>query len=147
MSNECLHFPTNQMAISVNILMIVNRLSYKCSSLHFNEFHWQVINITYPDSKVNGANMGPTWALSAPDGPLHPHEPCYLGFYRRQEANPPPDLGKCIRPGKVTCAGVFVIHFVDLRVSVYSLSKALRCAVLKHSVNNHYAFGNSKNPN
>ena len=22
-----------------------------------------------PDSKVYGANMGPTWALSAPDGP------------------------------------------------------------------------------
>ena len=22
-----------------------------------------------PDSKVHGANMGPTWALSAPDGP------------------------------------------------------------------------------
>ena len=27
-----------------------------------------------PDSKVHGANMGPTWVLSAPDGP---HEPCY----------------------------------------------------------------------
>ena len=24
---------------------------------------------SYPDSKVNGANMGPTWVLSAPDGP------------------------------------------------------------------------------
>ena len=24
---------------------------------------------TYPDSKVHGANMGPTWVLSAPDGP------------------------------------------------------------------------------
>ena len=23
----------------------------------------------HPDSKVHGANMGPTWALSAPDGP------------------------------------------------------------------------------
>ena len=22
-----------------------------------------------PDSKVHGANMGPTWVLSAPDGP------------------------------------------------------------------------------
>ena len=32
----------------------------------------------YPDSKVHGANMGPTWVLSAPDGP---HEPCYLGNY------------------------------------------------------------------
>ena len=25
--------------------------------------------MTYPDSKVHGANMGPTWVLSAPDGP------------------------------------------------------------------------------
>ena len=24
---------------------------------------------TIPDSKVHGANMGPTWVLSAPDGP------------------------------------------------------------------------------
>ena len=23
----------------------------------------------YPDDKLNGANMGPTWVLSAPDGP------------------------------------------------------------------------------
>ena len=23
----------------------------------------------YPDSKVNGAHMGPTWVLSAPGGP------------------------------------------------------------------------------
>ena len=30
-----------------------------------------------PDSKVHGANMGPTRALLAPDGP---HEPCYLGM-------------------------------------------------------------------
>ena len=31
-----------------------------------------------PDSKVHGANMGPTWVLSAPCGP---HEPCYQGCY------------------------------------------------------------------
>ena len=35
-----------------------------------------------PDSKVHGANMGPTWVLSAPDGshvgPMN-HEPCYQG--------------------------------------------------------------------
>ena len=33
-----------------------------------------------PDSKVHGANMGPTWVLSAPDGP---HEPCYQGCWSR----------------------------------------------------------------
>ena len=27
-----------------------------------------VITFTIPDSKVHGANMGPTWVLSAPDG-------------------------------------------------------------------------------
>ena len=26
-------------------------------------------DVSYPDNKVHGANMGPTWALSAPDGP------------------------------------------------------------------------------
>ena len=37
--------------------------------------HWRVIQLdsrfrlTSPDSKVHGANMGPTWVLSAPDGP------------------------------------------------------------------------------
>ena len=32
------------------------------------------------DSKTHGANMGPTWVLSAPDGaPRWPHEPCYQG--------------------------------------------------------------------
>ena len=29
-----------------------------------------------PDSKIHGANMGPIWVLSVPDGP---HEPCYQG--------------------------------------------------------------------
>ena len=33
----------------------------------------------FPDSKVHGPNMGPTWVLSAPDGPHVEHEPCYQG--------------------------------------------------------------------
>ena len=32
--------------------------------------------LPYLDSKVHGANMGPTWVLSVSDGP---HEPCYQG--------------------------------------------------------------------
>ena len=28
-----------------------------------------VFRQTCPDNKVRGANMGPTWVLSAPDGP------------------------------------------------------------------------------
>ena len=36
----------------------INYFRYICLSSHF-----------YPDSKVHGVNMGPTWVLSAPDGP------------------------------------------------------------------------------
>ena len=40
---------------------------------HYCKHHFQRIflknNIQYPDSKVHGDNMGPTWVLSAPDGP------------------------------------------------------------------------------
>ena len=35
-------------------------------------FHWQRSSnaeTLYPDNKIHGANMGPTWVLSAPDGP------------------------------------------------------------------------------
>ena len=34
----------------------------------------------FPDSNVHGANMGPTWVLSAPDGPhVGPNEAAYQG--------------------------------------------------------------------
>ena len=34
-----------------------------------------------PDNKVHGANMGPTWVLSAPDGShVGRMKPCYLGL-------------------------------------------------------------------
>ena len=36
----------------------------------------EVLPIVTPDSKVHGANMGPTWVLLALDGP---HKPCYQG--------------------------------------------------------------------
>ena len=32
-------------------------------------FPLTTITDTFPDNKVHGANMGPTWVLSAPDGP------------------------------------------------------------------------------
>ena len=38
----------------------------------FRELHWILMGfseIFSPDSKVHGANIGPTWVLSAPDGP------------------------------------------------------------------------------
>ena len=40
----------------------------------------------YPDSKVHGANMGPTWVLSAP---CWPHEPCYQGRCLQPTFMPP----------------------------------------------------------
>ena len=39
-------------------------IKYKSRSYGESEFCHR-----YPDSKVHGANMGPTWFLSAPDGP------------------------------------------------------------------------------
>ena len=34
-----------------------------------------------PDNKVHGANMGPTWVLSAQMGPCWSHEPCIRDIY------------------------------------------------------------------
>ena len=33
------------------------------------EFHLMLLTGKFPDSKIHGANMGPTWVLSAPGGP------------------------------------------------------------------------------
>ena len=42
---------------------------------------WFVRN-QYLDSKVHGANMGPTWGPTGPRwAPCWPLEPCYLGMY------------------------------------------------------------------
>ena len=47
---------------SINIVWIMHR---ECNEL---APMMQLIQL-YPDSKVQGANMGPTWVLSARDGP------------------------------------------------------------------------------
>ena len=43
------------------------------TSSHYLNQCWLIVNLTlmdpFPDSKVHEANMGPTWVLSAPDGP------------------------------------------------------------------------------
>ena len=39
------------------------------NSYSLKEIHTLSCMKTYPDSKVHGANMGPTWVLSAPDEP------------------------------------------------------------------------------
>ena len=54
------------------ILYIVTLVFQLVYSLNF-KLGFKFITLTYneafPDSKVHGANMGPTWILSAPDGP------------------------------------------------------------------------------
>ena len=49
------------------------------SQISLTKFHLKLLSVAtllslvhgrgVPDSKVHGANMGPTWVLSAPDGP------------------------------------------------------------------------------
>ena len=41
-----------------------------------------VADIIFPDSKVPGTNMGPTWVLSAPDGPRVGHRNLVIIFLR-----------------------------------------------------------------
>ena len=52
------------------------------TNVHHCKSLMQISRENYPDSKVHGADMGPTWVLSAPDGPhIGPNEPCYRGSY------------------------------------------------------------------
>ena len=46
-------------------------ISFRCISLTplVSGVLYTFDTIAYPDSKVHGANMGPTWVLSVPDGP------------------------------------------------------------------------------
>ena len=37
--------------------------------VYFCGWNYVILWRTYPDSKVDGANMGPTWVLSSPGGP------------------------------------------------------------------------------
>ena len=56
--------------------MDTNGNSIKLNWLKFNKIQSELsactsngISVYVPDGKVHGANMGPTWVLSAPDGP------------------------------------------------------------------------------
>ena len=51
-------------------------VAYKSRSRNKNYCFYVISN---PNSNVHGANMGPTWVLSAQMGPCLPHEPCCLG--------------------------------------------------------------------
>ena len=51
----------------VNILDVISR--ERCKIWHSMQSVRTGQRYNYPDSKVHGANMGPTWVLLAPDGP------------------------------------------------------------------------------
>ena len=57
-----------------------------------------------PDSKVHGANMGPTWVLSAPDGP-------HVG-----------PMNLAIRDHHIACMFIFMINEVYLAQSGYCMA-------------------------
>ena len=62
---------------SISMFVIINSIYISSQSEDFPwAFKHRNITITYPDRKVHGVNMGPTWVLSAPDGS---HEHCYQG--------------------------------------------------------------------
>ena len=57
-----------------------DNFSNSWQTVYQSQWHWSIIRAWYiplansleevsPDSKVDGANMGPTWVLSAPGGP------------------------------------------------------------------------------
>ena len=53
----------------LNVCPIHRRELSHWSSLHIDNRHRIDTCTSSPDSKVHGANMGPIWVLSAPDGP------------------------------------------------------------------------------
>ena len=75
------------------IKMFINCSTGSCKNIQCSRWWWHFLfsdvdAIDPPDNKVHGANMGPTWVLSAPDGPhvgpvnlvfraraYHPHTP------------------------------------------------------------------------
>ena len=82
----------------------------------------------YPDSKVHGANMGPTWVLSVPDGP---HVAPMNLTIRVNIINICIDLERCtacilggIRLGYITNC-VHQIHQTRVRIVVGDLAKRL----------------------
>ena len=73
-----------QYIINFNIQLILQNLDglYGCVStrwpLNNSEIPYKIIDrVSLPDSKVHGANMGPTGSRWVP---CWPHEPCYLGW-------------------------------------------------------------------
>ena len=81
MENSCFYCvvqlqskPASNYESNTNKLRHLSRVCvmWKQNRRHFSDLSLQsviVLTRDYPDSKVHGAHMGPTWVLSAPDGP------------------------------------------------------------------------------
>ena len=63
-------FPRH-MLFSVDALIFVHNSNYTDANIYLwtGIYNYFMSEIDNPDNKVCGANMGPTWVLSAPDGP------------------------------------------------------------------------------
>ena len=57
------------LSYSVQNYRIGHIKSMLCANVILRVFSWRRISDVVPESKVQGANMGPTWVLSSPDGP------------------------------------------------------------------------------
>ena len=66
---------------TVSCYLICVNISNCSHTMYWTWYQWgRNEHHVIPDSKVQGANMGPTWVLKDPDGPhVGPHEPCYHG--------------------------------------------------------------------
>ena len=104
---------------------------FKAIMLHTEFITWYryiLIPHKLPDNKVHGANMVPTWVLSAP---CWPHEPCYQGCFFLEYSDQTSSVASPVIPSLLTSPGLLVttsmlcntdrvmshfnVHFVSLR--------------------------------
>ena len=67
------HIQVNNKEDNMTITWGASGIRGSTATLNNHRMHCRIINspffgIANPDSKIHGANMGPTWVLSAPDG-------------------------------------------------------------------------------
>ena len=77
-STDCFTFPAICKTPNKGVAIPTIAVKMKCLvNIHYSSQnrnttakrkYWTRLN-SHPDTKVHGANMGPTWVLSAPDGP------------------------------------------------------------------------------
>ena len=81
MTYPSLHYAWSIVVNFINSVLIHRRIRGRILNINRTYGHLSNGNCAVPDNKVHWANMGPTWVLSAPDGPhVGPFEPCYQGW-------------------------------------------------------------------